>query len=146
MGFRIALYSRTLFSRDSCERLPISQFICLVFNVSCWRFIFMCAFHVSLRSKWSPMYFTSDLVVMMELLIVTCGQLIWHVVKVICTDLSLLIFVRHFWNHRCSRFMCLYKSAEAIRGSRFAERITVSSANVVRTVLSVVGRSDVYNR
>jgi hypothetical protein len=82
----------------------------------------------------------------MELLIVTCGQLIWRVVKAICTDLSLLILVRHFWNHRCRRFMCLCKSAETIRGSRFAERIAVSSANVARTVLSVVGRSAVYSR
>jgi hypothetical protein len=83
---------------------------------------------------------------MIELLIVTCGQLIWRVVKVICTDLSFLIFVRHFWNHRCSRFMCLCKCAEAIRGSRFAERIAVSSANVARTILSVVGRSALYSR
>jgi hypothetical protein len=87
-----------------------------------------------------------DLAVMVELLIVTCGQLIWQVVEVICTDLSLLIFVRHFWNHRCRRFMCLCKSAVAIRGSRFAKRIAVSSANVARAVLSVVGRSAVYSR
>jgi hypothetical protein len=31
---------------------------------------FLCVFHVSLRSKWSPKYFTLDLVGMMELLIV----------------------------------------------------------------------------
>jgi hypothetical protein len=95
MGLRIALYNRTLFSRDSCERFPVSQLICRAFNVNCCRFIFMCVFHVSLWSKWRPKYFTSDLVGMIELLIVTFGQPIRRVVKVISWTESL---ISCFWS------------------------------------------------
>jgi hypothetical protein len=35
--------------------------------------------------------------------------------------------------------MWFWRSAEALRGFGFAERIAVSSANVARTVLSVIG-------
>jgi hypothetical protein len=139
MGLRIALYSRTLFSSDSCDRFPRSQLICLAFSVNCCRF-FMSVFHVSFRSRRSPRYehFTSVLIGMIELLIVTCGQLIRRVVKLICTDFSVLIFMRHFWNHICRRFMCFWRSAEDIRGFGFAERTAVSLANVARTVFDKI--------
>jgi hypothetical protein len=78
---------------------------------------------------------------MFLLLIVICGQVVRRLVKVIWTDFSLFIFMRHLWNHCCRRFMWLCRFAEAVIGLWFAVRIAVSSANVANAVLSVVGRS-----
>ena len=61
MGRSIALYTVSLLSRDSCERVFFSQFMFLSLNFSWHPLAFMCVFHVSFSSRWSPRYFTSFL-------------------------------------------------------------------------------------
>jgi hypothetical protein len=58
MGLSIVLYISSLFSSDSGEFFPITHFICLVLWSSCFLFVMMCSFHVSLLSKCRPRYLT----------------------------------------------------------------------------------------
>jgi len=59
MGRSIVLYRVSLLSRDSCERVFISQLMFLSLSSSWHRLAFMCVLHVSFSSRWSPRYFTS---------------------------------------------------------------------------------------
>ena len=60
-GRSIALYTVGLLYRDSCERAFISQLVSLSLNFSWHNLAFMCVFHISFSSRWSPRYFTSFL-------------------------------------------------------------------------------------
>jgi hypothetical protein len=42
IGFRMHLYTRILFSRESLDSLPGSHDICCTFRFRCWRFVLMC--------------------------------------------------------------------------------------------------------
>jgi hypothetical protein len=51
------LYSRSLFSIDICECLPMIQYIRLNKSSNCFLLACMCVRHVSRRSKCNPRYF-----------------------------------------------------------------------------------------
>ena len=51
MGRSIALYTVSLLSRDSCERVFISQLMFLSLNFSWHRLAFMCVFNLSFSSR-----------------------------------------------------------------------------------------------
>jgi len=51
MGRSVALYTVSLLSRDSCERVFISQLMFLSLSSSWHRLAFMCVFHVSFSSR-----------------------------------------------------------------------------------------------
>jgi len=61
MGRSIVLYTVSMLSRDSCERVFISQFMLLSLSSSWHHLAFMCVLHVSFSSRCSPRYFTSFL-------------------------------------------------------------------------------------
>jgi hypothetical protein len=83
MGRSIALYTVSLLSRDSCERVFISQLMFLSLNFSWHRLAFMCVFYVSFSSR----YFTSFLTSMGVLWRFIGGQMPRRVVNVTCADL-----------------------------------------------------------
>jgi len=51
MGRNIVLYTVSLLSRDSCERVFISQLMFLSLSSSWHRLAFKCVFHVSFLSR-----------------------------------------------------------------------------------------------
>jgi len=53
MGRSIALYAVSLLSRDSCERVFISQLMFLSLSSSWHPLAFMCVFHFRFSSRWS---------------------------------------------------------------------------------------------
>jgi hypothetical protein len=57
IGFRTALYIRSLLSMEMCDFFPRSQYRSLSLCSSCFRFVRMCCFQVSLLSKVNPRYF-----------------------------------------------------------------------------------------
>jgi hypothetical protein len=77
------------------------------------------------------------------LLIVTGGQFMNFVVKVIWEDFVWFILIFHLPHHSCRRSRWYWSSWDASAGSLFVARRVVSSANVVIVVLLVVGKSAV---
>jgi len=51
IGRSIVFYTVSLLSRDSCERVLISQLMFLSLCSSWHRLVFMCVFHVSFSSR-----------------------------------------------------------------------------------------------
>jgi hypothetical protein len=84
----IVLYIVILFSRDSCEFVSISQLIFLILGSRCLLLASICVDHVRFLSRWSPKYLTSCVIGMGELLMLTCGQMAFLVVNVMCADFA----------------------------------------------------------
>jgi len=91
----IAFYTVSLLSRDSCERAFISQLMLLSLSSSWHRLAFMCVFHVSFSSRWSPRYFTSFLTGMGVLWRFTGRQVSRRVGNVTCTVLVGFTLILH---------------------------------------------------
>jgi len=84
----MVLYTVSLLSRDSCERVFISQLTFLSLNSS-WHPLALCVFHVSFSSRWSPRHFTSFLTGMWVLWRFTGARMSRRVVNVTCAGLDL---------------------------------------------------------
>jgi hypothetical protein len=76
----------------------------------------------------------------------TGGHRFFLSVNVTCVDLFSFILIFHFVAKASNKFMCCCRWVDAVVGSSWLASITVSSAKVPVHVLSVVGKSDVYNR
>jgi hypothetical protein len=59
MDFSIVLYNTILFSIDSCEFLPINQYILLTLSPKCLRLLHICFSQLSCSSRCMPRYLTS---------------------------------------------------------------------------------------
>jgi hypothetical protein len=79
------------------------------------------------------------------LLIVTGGQFVRSVVKVIWEDFGWFILIFHLSHHSYRKSRWYWSCWDASAGSLFVARRTVSSANVAIVVLLVVGKSAVYS-
>jgi hypothetical protein len=80
------------------------------------------------------------------LLIVTGGQFVRFVVKVIWEDFIWFILIFHLSQHSYRRSRWYWSCWDASAGSLFVARRAVSSAKVAIAVLLVVGKSAVYSR
>ena len=96
IGLITALETSNLFSKDRLEFLPISQLISFSFKSVYSRFLAMCSFQFSLRSKCSPRYFTDSTCGRTVWLILNAGQLSFLRVKVMCDDWVSFTFIFHF--------------------------------------------------
>ena len=84
-------------SSDSGEFFPISHFISLVLWSSCFLFVMMCSFHVSLRSKCRPRYLAIVPRGMTVWLILTAGHCPLRRVNIMCVDLFSLTSFSISW-------------------------------------------------
>jgi hypothetical protein len=80
------------------------------------------------------------------LLIVTGGQFMPFVVKVIWEDFAWFILIFHLSHHSYRRSRWHWSYWDASAGSLFFARRAVSPANVAIVVLLIVGKSAVYSR
>ena len=121
--------------------------IYFAFKSVCFRFLLMCAFQFSLRSKCSLKCFTDSTCGRTVRLMRISGQLSFLGVNVICDDLVSFTFTRIF--HFCSQFCrvrrCSWRFREVVVGSAWVANMAVSSANVSIFVSLDVGRSEVYS-
>ena len=88
----------------------------------------ICLFHVNFWSRINPKYLTALSGGIGMLLIETFGHWPCLRVKVVWTDLLWFTFIRHFSYHSDCRFKWDCKLVEAIIGSLWIEKITLSSA------------------
>jgi hypothetical protein len=121
----IVLYIVILFSRDTCEFVSISQLIFLILSSRYLLLAFICVDHDSFLSRWSPKYLTSCLIGMGELLMLTCGQMAFLVVNVMCADFAGLTVIFHCSIQFCSRLSCCCRLCEAVAGSWSDDMIAV---------------------
>ena len=84
IGRSIAFYTVSLLSRDSCERVFISQLMFLSLSSSWHRLAFLCVFLVSFSSRWNPRYFNSFRLVneCCEILLVERYLIVWWMLPV----------------------------------------------------------------
>jgi hypothetical protein len=80
------------------------------------------------------------------LLIVTGGQFVRFVVKVIWEDFVWFTLIFHLSHHSCRRSRWYWICWDVSTGSLFVARRAVSATNVAIVVLLVVGKSAVYSR
>jgi len=85
MTLRIVLYNSILFSIDSCDLLPSSQYILLNWIRSCFRLVNMCFLQFNLRSRCGPKYLASSAWRIFKPLKVIGGHIFLQV-NVICID------------------------------------------------------------
>jgi Na+/pantothenate symporter len=76
----------------------------------------------------------------------TGGHRFFLNVNVTCVDLVSCILIFHFVAQASNKFMGCCRRVDAVVGCSWLASITVSSAKVPVDILSVVGKSDVYNR
>ena len=101
IGFNMALYISRLLVRECLDFLPMIQYILLSINPNCLRFMWICGFQVSRRSKCIPRYLTDVACGMNFPLRETAGHPSRRRVKVMCVDLDSFVRMRHLFNH-CS--------------------------------------------
>jgi hypothetical protein len=99
---KLASYSRSFFSMVSCDRLHSNQYVLLNLRLSCFLFVVICSFHVSLRSRCIPKYFTSFTWGNDTLSILTVGHVAFLTVEVICNDLVWFLYVNVILKFDCS--------------------------------------------
>ena len=136
---------RILFSSYRGECLPISHFISRDLRSSCLRLVNTWSFHVRRLSKWIPRYLTVS----------TWGTSVWSMftgalwprrrANVMWDDLDSFIFSFHFRVQLLISSRCSWRFAEVCVGSGLVVNMAVSSAKLLRIVLSDWGRSSVYN-
>jgi hypothetical protein len=121
----IVLYRSTLLSSDTGDVLPMIQYKSLTFRSIC--FLSICCVHVSLKSQCRPRYFAVGDCGIAVLFMCTAGHCSFFSVKVTCTDLVTLMLIRHFFSQATtwSRWPC--SLCEAVTGSSWRPRMTVSS-------------------
>jgi len=100
MGFRIALYTSSLFSRDNGDFRPRIQYNFWNCRSRCFLLVVICLRQVSRRSICIPKYLTSGWIryVMFSF---TGGYEERLNVKVTWVDFVSLAFIRHFFSHSC---------------------------------------------
>jgi hypothetical protein len=127
---------RSLFSSDKGECFPISQDMSRVLRSRCFLFVTTWSFHVRRLSKWSPTYLTVSTWGTTVWLMYTGGQCPRRRVNVMCEDLVSLIFSRHFRVQISTwcRWSC--RLTEANTRSVWVVKMVVSSAKVLRIVVS----------
>jgi len=133
---------RILFVSESGERLPMSQNNSRVLRSRCFLVFVTCSLQVSRLSKWRPRYLTVSDCVMMDWLTYIGGQISFLKMKVMCADLVSFIFSRHFRVQRSILCRWTWLFIDVVVGLEWVALIAVSSANVLRMVLEVCGRSD----
>ena len=146
MGRSITLYTVSLLSRDSFERAFISQPMFLSLSSSWHHLAFMCIFHISFLSRWSPRYFTNFLTGMGVLWKFTGGQVSHHLVNVTCADLVGFTLILHCSSQCWSRLRWCWSFSVVHTGSGSDDSMAVSSANVAMSVSCVVGTLAVYSK
>jgi hypothetical protein len=140
IDFMIVLYRSTLLFSDTGDFLPITQYKCFTFRSVGFLFLAKCSFHISLESKCRPRYFAVGDCGITVLFMCTAGHCSFLSVKVTCTDLITLMLIHHFFSQASSwsRWPC--SLCEAVSGSSWRARMTMSSANVPVVVWILVGR------
>ena len=144
MGRSIVLYSRSLFSIDICECLPMIQYIRLNESSNCFLLACMCVLHVSRRSKCNPRYLALSLWGMGLPFRCTGGHSSRLRVKVTCVDLDSLAQIRHCCSHCSNRYKWVWSFEVATIWSSWDARIAVSSAYVAVSVCSDSGRVSLW--
>ena len=133
IGFIIVLYIKSLFSVDSCDFLPSSQYNSFTLSSICFLFITTWSLQLSLWSKCMLRYFVTAAIGISTLLIVTGGHRPFLSVKVAWTDFVSFIFILHFLSQSWVRFKWSCKCCAAVRGSACDAKMAVSSAKVPLT-------------
>jgi hypothetical protein len=146
MGFRIALYTSSFFSRDSCYFRPRIQYSFRNCRSRCLLLVVMCLRQVSRRSRCSPRYLTSSGCTRETPFSWTGGHEDRLSVKVTWVDFISLAFMRHFLSQFCTAESAVWSLYAAISGVACEASTAVSSAKVAVVVSGVVGRSAVYMR
>ena len=122
----------------------MSQYISRVLRSSCLRFVVTWFFQVRRLSKWSPRYLTASAWGTIVWLIYTGGECLRRRVNVMCEDLDSFIFSLHIRVQFSTVRRWSWRLAEAKAGSEWVVVIAVSSAKMLRIVLSGCGISAVY--
>jgi hypothetical protein len=143
ISFNIVLYSRSLFSSDNSDCLPMIQYIRLNESSNCFLLTWMCVLHVRRRSKWSPRYLTASCCGMGLPFRKTGGQSSRLSVKVTWVDLDSLAQIRHCCSQCSNWWRCVWRFEGAAIGSSWDARIAVSLEYVAVSVYSASGRSAV---
>jgi len=99
MDLSIALYNNNLFSVDSYDFLPYSQYIFPSCNPSCLRLVNMCFLQFSLRSRYIAKYLASSARGILRPFSVTDGYVSLRVVNVTCINFVPFALILHFLNH-----------------------------------------------
>ena len=86
ISFRIALYTRSLFSSDGCDFRSMIQYSLRSLRYSCFVFVDMCLGQVSFRSRCILRRFTSTVWVSCLLFSWTGGHVFFFKVQVTWTD------------------------------------------------------------
>jgi hypothetical protein len=120
------------------------QYISRVLRSSCLSFVVTWFFQVRRLSKWSPRYLTVSTWSTTVWLMYTGGQCPRRRVNVMCDDLVSLIFSLHFRVQFSIVRRWSWRLAEAKVGSGWVVKLAVSSAKMLRIVVSDCGTSAVY--
>jgi hypothetical protein len=137
MGFRVALYTSGLFSRDSCDLRPRIQYSFRSCRSRCFLLVVICLRQVSRRSRCMPKYLTSSGWTRYVLFSWTGGHEGRLMVKVTWVAFVSLAFIRHIcMSNRAVCSLCV-----AISGLAWTARTAVSSVKVAVPVSAVAGTS-----
>jgi hypothetical protein len=130
MGFRIVLYTSSLFSRDNCYfRLRI-QYSFRNCRSRCFFLVVICLRHVSRQSRCIPRYLTLSGWIRCELFNWTGGHEERLCVKVTWVEFVSLAFTRHFLSHSCVFDRAVWSRCVAVSGLAWSVSAAVSSAKV----------------
>jgi len=95
------LYKRSLFSRESFDLCPRSQYMLRGFRFKYWHFALICVRQVRHWSRCNPRYLTSVCIGIGTLFIATGGQSVCLVANVTCADFAWLILIFHLSIGEC---------------------------------------------
>jgi len=128
IGLKMALYNSNLFSINSCDLLPSSQYILLSWIPSYFCLVVMCFLQFSLWSRCNPKYLASSAWGTFRLFKITGGHISVRVVNVTCTDVASLTLILHFFSHFCIHKRPSRKRWDISIWFSWVARIAVSSA------------------
>jgi hypothetical protein len=136
IGHSNVLYSRSLFSVDICECLPMIQYIRLNGSSNCFLLACMCVRHVSRRFKCNPWYLAFSLWGMSLPFRCTGGHSSRLRVKVTCVDLDSLAQIRHCCSHCSNRYKRKSEDTNVEEDIEciFCQQTVLNSANDVRLI------------
>jgi hypothetical protein len=133
-----------LFSSDNGECLPMNHFISRVLWSKCLRLVSIWSFQVRRLSKCIPRNLTVSTWGMTAWFKFTGGHCPRLRANDMWDDLDSLIFSFHFRVQVLISSRCSWRFAEVCVGSGSVVKMAVSSAKVLRIVLSDWGRSAVF--